>query len=296
VESLQNLGGKMVIAVTIIFSAAIFLVIRHLQFGYNTILVSRRVAGTGGVKTSGISELLKFIVKTIAALNSYLPVEKYRGKIRRKLIECKSDKKYNPDEFLAYKELMALSGFLVVFLLFDSVNIYTVGVTLGLFVYPDIKIKSNKDNYEKQIFKELPFALDIITVCVEAGLTFDNAIIKYVSKARISVLREEFENYLKDVKIGRQRGDALKDMSLRVNMSDFSSFISSIIQSERLGTSIAGTLRLQTRQIRTKRVQRIEKQAMQAPVKLMLPLVLFIFPVIFIVIFGPVVIRLIKMF
>lgn len=87
-----------------------------------------------------------------------------------------------------------------------------------------------------------------------------------------------------------------KDMSLRVNMSDFSSFISSIIQSERLGTSIAGTLRLQTRQIRTKRVQRIEKQAMQAPVKLMLPLVLFIFPVIFIVIFGPVVIRLIKMF
>ncbi|OGF48032.1 MAG: hypothetical protein A2452_04575 [Candidatus Firestonebacteria bacterium RIFOXYC2_FULL_39_67] len=286
----------MVIAVTIIFSAAIFLVIRHLQFGYNTILVSRRVAGTGGVKTSGISELLKFIVKTIAALNSYLPVEKYRGKIRRKLIECKSDKKYNPDEFLAYKELMALSGFLVVFLLFDSVNIYTVGVTLGLFVYPDIKIKSNKDNYEKQIFKELPFALDIITVCVEAGLTFDNAIIKYVSKARISVLREEFENYLKDVKIGRQRGDALKDMSLRVNMSDFSSFISSIIQSERLGTSIAGTLRLQTRQIRTKRVQRIEKQAMQAPVKLMLPLVLFIFPVIFIVIFGPVVIRLIKMF
>ncbi|OGF51874.1 MAG: hypothetical protein A2044_01360 [Candidatus Firestonebacteria bacterium GWA2_43_8] len=77
-------------------------------------------------------------------------------------------------------------------------------------------------------------------------------------------------------------------------MQEFSFFMSAIVQSEKLGTSIAGALRLQTKQIRIKRVQRVEKQALQAPVKLMLPLVLFILPVIFIVIFGPVAIRLIK--
>ena len=96
------------------------------------------------------------------------------------------------------------------------------------------------------------------------------------------------------MKIGKSRGNALKDMAERVNMREFSSFISAIAQSEKLGTSIAGALRLQTKQIRIKRVQRVEKQAMQAPVKLMLPLVLFILPVIFIVIFGPVAIRLLK--
>ncbi|MFH1074691.1 MAG: type II secretion system F family protein [Candidatus Firestonebacteria bacterium] len=286
----------MLVITALIFSVVIFLVIRQLQFGYNTVLVARRALNSGSVKTSGIYELFKLLVKTIASINARFPIIKYRERLRQKLQECKSDKEYTPDEFLAYKEILALTGFIILIMLFEIVDMYTFGVALGLFYYPDMKIKNNKEKYEKEILKELPFLLDVITVCVEAGMTFDNALIKYISKARGSALRAELENYLKDVKIGKQRAEALKDISLRVNMRDFSSFISSIIQSERLGTSIAGTLRLQTRQIRIKRVQRIEKQALQAPVKLMLPLVLFIFPVIFIVIFGPVVIRLIKIF
>ncbi|OGF48011.1 MAG: hypothetical protein A2231_12975 [Candidatus Firestonebacteria bacterium RIFOXYA2_FULL_40_8] len=286
----------MIIAVTLLFAVSLFLVIRQAQQSYNTVVVTRRVESSGGSKSAVIPEVFKWLIKTVSRLNKVLPLGKYREKLKNKLTECKSDKDYTPDEFLAYKELLAFAGFIIYFLLFEAIDFYILGVMLGLFVYPDIKIKSRKESYEKQILKELPFALDIITVCVEAGLTFDNAIIKYISKAKTSALRTEFENYLRDVKIGKQRAESLKDMALRVNMQDFSSFSSSIIQSERLGTSIAGTLRLQTRQIRIKRVQRIEKQAMQAPVKLMLPLVLFIFPVIFIVIFGPVVIRLIKMF
>jgi tight adherence protein C len=284
----------MIITITVIFAVAIYFIIRQFQLRYNTILVARRVENTGG-ENSGKFKLFKLLIKVVSGLNSNLPIKKYREKLEKKLIKYKSAEEYTPDEFLAHKELMAVTGLIILVILFETVDIYIIGITLGLFAYPDIKINNKKEYYEKQLLKELPFFLDIITVCVEAGLTFDNAILKYVSKARSSILREEFENYLKDINIGKSRADALKDMYLRVNIQDFTSFICSIIQSEKMGTSVAGTLRIQTRQIRIKRVQRIEKQAMQAPIKLMIPLVLFIFPVIFIVIFGPVIIRIIKM-
>jgi len=284
----------MVPFVLILFAAAIYLVIRELQTGYNIFKVNSRFTMSKAVKIRDFSLILSSLLRKIAVLNSYLPLGKYREYILGKLKEGKAEKKYTPDEFLAYKELLAVAGLVLLVLLFGTPDLYMLGAFLGLFIYPDIRLKTGKTVYEKQIFKKLPFALDIITVCVEAGLTFDNAVLKYVSKARPSFLRTEFEDYLKDIKIGKQRAEALKDMGTRVNMQDFNNFISSIIQSERMGTSIAGILRLQNRQIRTKRVQRIEKQALQAPVKLMLPLVFFIFPVIFIVIFGPVIIRLLK--
>jgi len=284
----------MILIITALFAAALYLTIREVQSGYNTLQVTRRVLNSGKIKISVAEELFNVLLKAFSFLNQRLPLETYREKLAKRLKECQSEKEYKPDMFLAYKEIMALTGFVIYAVLFQTADMYTFLVAFGLFFYPDIKIKGNKEKYEKQILKELPFSLDIITVCVEAGLTFDNAIIKYVSKAADSVLRGEFENYLKDVKIGKSRGDALKDMAERVNMQEFSFFMSAIVQSEKLGTSIAGALRLQTKQIRIKRVQRVEKQALQAPVKLMLPLVLFILPVIFIVIFGPVAIRLIK--
>jgi tight adherence protein C len=284
----------MLAAIIMLFSTAIFLIIRELQKKYNSALVARRALNIKSIKIPGRTELFKIMIKTIARLNSKLPVENYRKKIQNKLIECKAVNDYTPDEYLAYKEVMILGGGIIYMALFGGVDLYFAGILLGLSIYPDLQLREKKEKYEKDVLRELPFFLDVLAVCVEAGLTFDNAIMKYLSKAKPSVFRGELEKYIKDVKIGKQRSEALKDISLRINLQDFSSFISSITQSERLGTSIASTLRLQTQQIRVKRVQRIEKQARQAPVKLMLPLILFIFPVIFIVIFGPIVIRLVK--
>ena len=106
-------------------------------------------------------------------------------------------------------------------------------------------------------------------------------------------MRNEFEQYLKSMGMGENREKGLKALSERVNLRDFTSLIYTVLQSEKLGTGIAGSLRLKNSDLRVSRKQRAEKMAIQTPVKLMLPLVVFILPVIFIVILGPVVLRII---
>ena len=181
-------------------------------------------------------------------------------------------------------------------MLFSSFDIAAVGVLGIMVILPQYELKEKKQKYKRELLKALPSALDLIAVCVEAGLTFDGAVLKYIQKTRENVLRKEFEVYMKDMTVGRNRSEALDFMAGRVNIKEFTSFAAAILQSEKLGISIAGTLRLQNQQIRIQRTQNIEKLAAQAPVKLMLPLVLFILPVVFIVILGPIALKLISQF
>ncbi|MEI6846353.1 MAG: hypothetical protein WCK36_04820, partial [Candidatus Firestonebacteria bacterium] len=169
----------MIPLVLIFFAAAIYLVIRELQSGYNIFKVNSRFTMSKNVKIRDFSLILSTLLKKIAVFNSYLPLGKYRKYILGKLKEGKAEKKYTPDEFLAYKELLAVSGLVLFVLLFGTPDLYTLGAFLSLFIYPDIQLNTAKTVYEKKIFRELPFALDLITVCVEAGLTFDNAVVKY---------------------------------------------------------------------------------------------------------------------
>jgi tight adherence protein C len=143
---------------------------------------------------------------------------------------------------------------------------------------------------QKAVIKALPDSLDLVTTCVEAGLGLDAALSRVAEKTE-GPFAEELQRMLRDVAMGKLRRDALTELHQRVGVDELTNFINSIIQAEQLGVGIAQVLRVQSDQLRTKRRQRAEKAAHEAPIKMLFPLVLFIFPAFLIVILGPALIR-----
>jgi tight adherence protein C len=137
--------------------------------------------------------------------------------------------------------------------------------------------------------------MDLLMVSVEAGLGFDAALSKVVEKMP-GTLSDEFKVLLQEIKIGKTRKDAMYQMTERIGVPDFRSFINAVIQADQLGSSLGRVMRIQSEQIRSNRKQRIQEKAMKAPIKMMIPMVVFIFPVIFIVLLGPTAISLIHSF
>lgn len=158
-------------------------------------------------------------------------------------------------------------------------------VLLG-FMAPRVWLSNRVRHRQKVILKSLPDAFDLITTCVEAGLGLDAALAKVAEKVE-GPFAEELLITLKEVSLGKLRRDALKEMGERTGVPDLAMFINAVIQAETMGTSIAAVLRVQADQMRTRRRQRAEQQAYQAPVKMIFPLALCIFPTLFIVILGP---------
>ncbi len=179
----------------------------------------------------------------------------------------------------------------------DIRSIFFIGITeicLGL-LFPNLVLNKQIAQRQKKILNSLPDVLDLLTVSVEAGLGFDGALAKVIDKMPGPVA-DEFENVLQEMKVGKQKRDALKDMAERVGIHDLTTFVGSIIQADQLGVSIGNVLRLQSEQMREKRRQRAKEKAMKAPVKMLIPMVLFIFPTIFSVLIGPVIIKVIYTF
>ncbi len=169
-----------------------------------------------------------------------------------------------------------------------------VEIIIGL-ILPRLLLSKKTSDRQREIKNSLPDVLDLLTVSVEAGLGFDGALAKVIDKMP-GALANEFENVLQEMKVGKQKKDALKDMADRVGLNDLITFIGSIIQADQLGVSISNVLRIQSEQMRQKRRQRAQEKAMKAPVKMLIPMVLFIFPTIFSVLIGPVAIKVIRTF
>jgi tight adherence protein C len=166
----------------------------------------------------------------------------------------------------------------------------TVLVLVIGYAFPKTWLKGKVKAKQKIVIKALPDALDLITTCVEAGLGLDGALQRVAEKSE-GPLAEELQKMLRDVSMGKLRREAMTELSDRVGVEELSSFITAIIQAEQLGVGIAQVLRVQSDQLRTKRRQRAERQAQEAPIKMIFPLVLFIFPAFLAVILGPAVIR-----
>ena len=156
---------------------------------------------------------------------------------------------------------------------------------VGLML-PGMWLSSRVRQRQSQIIKSLPDAFDLITTCVEAGLGLDAALARVAEKVE-GAFAEELRRTLKDVSLGKQRRDALKELAARTGVPDLITFVNAVIQAEQMGSSIGAVLRVQAEQLRTRRRQRAEEQAYKAPVKMIFPLVLCIFPTLFIVILGP---------
>ena len=198
----------------------------------------------------------------------------------------------SPTQFIALC-LVSLCSFVtftaIVLSWADMFNpIALVVVALFGYIYPRIWLKEALKKRRKLIVKALPTYLDFLTMSVEAGLNMAGAIAQAVSKGPNGPLKNEFAYVLRDLRSGLTRSEALRRMEARVRIAQVSSFISAVIQAERMGASLGPTFRSQAEQRRIERFQIAEKLAMEAPVKLIFPLVAFIFPVTFLVLMFPI--------
>lgn len=156
------------------------------------------------------------------------------------------------------------------------------GVPLG-WLYPSLWLRERRKVREKMVIRDLPILLDFITMAVEAGLNITGAIEQAVAKGPKGPLSQEFTRMMRDLRAGLPRAEALRRLADRMDIAQISSFTSALIQADRVGASLGQTLRAQAMQRREERFLRAEKMALEAPVKMMFPLVVFFFPLIFIV-------------
>jgi tight adherence protein C len=171
-----------------------------------------------------------------------------------------------------------------------NVLLFTAGGAGLGFILPQMQVKSKISKRQREIQKALPDALDLLTICVEAGLGFDGAMGKVYEKWD-NDLALAFWRVLQEIQLGKLRREALKDMAESMNVNDVTTFVAAIVQAEQLGVSMSKILRVQSDQMRIKRRQRAQEQAQAAPVKMVIPLVILIFPSIYIVLMGPAVLQ-----
>ena len=196
-------------------------------------------------------------------------------------------------DFLGLKVVVALATAGLLFLIFGvALGSGSTGFLLGVgglilgFFMPDYWISWRIRKRQKAILLAIPDSLDLLTISVKAGLGFDAALGKVVEKT-VGPLSDEFRRTLAEVRIGKPRRDALREMVARVQVPALASFIGAIIQAEQLGVAIARVLEVQSEQLRIERRQRAEEMAAKAPIKMLFPLIGCIFPSMFIVILGP---------
>ncbi|MCA9971875.1 MAG: type II secretion system F family protein [Anaerolineales bacterium] len=164
--------------------------------------------------------------------------------------------------------------------------LYALGAGLIGFMLPAMLVRSLIDRRKQAIVKKLPDALDLMTICVDAGLTF-NAAMQKVDEKWDDPLALEFGRVIYEMQLGKSRRQALKDMVDRMDVPDVTSFIAAVLQADQLGVGIGKVLRIQSEQMRLRRRQRAEERAQQAPVKMLFPMIFLIFPSIFLVLLGP---------
>ncbi|OPY55962.1 MAG: Bacterial type II secretion system protein F domain protein [Pelotomaculum sp. PtaU1.Bin035] len=274
--------------------------------------VEKRVTEVVGKRAASVREqelkaplyrraIKPLLIKMSTLMVKMLPAEK-EAELGQKIARAGINEKIAPKELLVIKYLAAAGTAALLWTISEimsgnpiqAVLMGCAGLGLG-WLSPDFYVNRKGLSRKQEVEKNLPDVLDLLTVSVEAGLGFDGALMKVVEKTK-GILYEEFTMMLQEIKMGRPRTEALRDLSKRTDVDDLSTFTGSVILADQLGISVGNILRLQSEQIRLKRRQRAEEMAMKAPVKMLIPMVLFIFPAIFVVLLGPAAIQISKAF
>jgi len=234
-----------------------------------------------------LQPLKERIARFVLKLNPKVTVDQ----VAFRLLAAGMTRRLTPTGFLAGKALLAIGG-LVFGLLIGSGSSAMLGILLGLmfgaagFIGPDLFINSKTKTRREKIRADLPDALDLLAVSVEAGLGFDAAIAKVTEQMK-GPLSEEFALTLSEIRIGENRSDALKKLGERAATPEVSAFTRAIIQADQFGISLGRILRVQATDSRLRRQAAAEERAMKAPIKMLFPTVMFIFPSMFLVTLGP---------
>ncbi|MGO4186081.1 type II secretion system F family protein [Pseudarthrobacter sp. TAF60_1] len=224
----------------------------------------------------------------------------YEAWLDKQLAAVGRPKEWPLNRMLAIKPLLGLTGgVLGLFYLMAEPAPSRLAIMLGAIAFgyfaPDLLLRSNAQKRREAIRQELPNALDQMLISVQAGLGFEAAMARAAQNGR-GPLAEEFIRTLQDIQVGRSRKEAYLSMSDRVDVPDLRSFIRSIVQADAYGIAIAKVLKSQAQEMRLKRRQRAEEHAMKIPVKILFPLIFFIFPTLFIILLGPAVMNIIAAF
>jgi tight adherence protein C len=227
-------------------------------------------------------------------LGRLLPAS-FRQNVIIKLRKAGLDYAISPEQYIASRIVAAALAVALATWLADSFmqppKWYALGAAVFAYFYPAIWLKDRIDARKRLLLKQLPFYLDIVTLCVEAGLNLSGAFEQAVQRGPAGPLRDEIARILRDVRAGRSRSDALRTFAERMNEPAIGSLVSALIQAETMGMNVGPILRAQAEQRRTERFTRAEKLAMEAPVKMLFPLIAFIFPCTFVVIAFPIVMK-----
>lgn len=216
-----------------------------------------------------------------------------RFAINERLRRAGLDAVIGADRYVAGKAVAGLSATLVVSVVWSPAGVAPLFVLCaagGLgFLLPDTWLRDRIVQRQRAVLRELPFYLDVITLAVESGLNLASALAQAADKGPPGPLRQELERVLRDLRAGRLRAEALRAMAERLALPAVGSLVSALIVAEQQGSALAPILRAQAEQRRNERFQRAEKLAMEAPVKMLLPLLVFIFPCTFAVLLFPIV-------
>lgn len=224
-----------------------------------------------------------------------------RENINKHIISAGFEGLISKDEILSLHMLLpGIIGSLWVLLIILSVNTDTGQILkpaliplciLGpvlLAIYPSVWLKQAILLRHKSIRRSLPFVMDLLTLSVEAGMDFMSALQHNIERRTIDPLAEELIRVIREIQLGKTRREALRDMSQRVNMQDLRSVIGALVQADELGVGIGAILRIQSAQIRQRRFEYAEKSANKAPIKMLFPLLFFIFPAVLIILMAPI--------
>lgn len=235
------------------------------------------------------------LARKLGELTMKFTPQNWLNSISRKLELAGSTTKMDPTMYLASQFITAvlLGGVMLLFLTLvaksipvGQVFLFTIVFTLVGFFLPQYQLASKITKRQKGIRKAMPDALDLLTICVEAGLGFDAALSKVAEKWETQ-LSQSFLRVIQEIQLGKLRREALRSMSDNIGITEMTSFVAAVIQSEQLGVSMAKVLRIQADQMRVKRRQMAEEEAHKAPIKMLIPMALLIFPSLLIVLFVP---------
>lgn len=288
-------GVLVVYSAYALIGTATFIIARMLVQEQDSRLAQENLADLRNRKASN------FLVKVTRPLFTQYLVPMIRGKAfweitrkqyKTKLIASGLREELTPDEMIAFKLALILffpivGGLLKAADMIDIDLYIVVGSAIFGWFYPDLWLKGRLQKRQKQILQAIPFIVDLLALSTEAGLDFVGAIGKVVEKSAPSPLVDEFGQFLKEIKVGSSRQEALREMATRIDMTEINSFVAILISADQMGASIGKILRQQSEQIRNERMVRAERAGAAAATKILFPIMVFIFPAVLLMIAGP---------
>lgn len=305
------MGALLPIVIAAAAAASIVLIAMAVASGRSADPVQARLSQLGTMQAKSLEELelqqpfvdrtLRPLALRLSGLSKRFATASFADRTEKGLAQAGNPGEIGVQEWMGVKVIAAGVAGVIFFLIFWlligvgfalAILLGAAGIAVG-YMAPEFWLGRRVKARQKIIVLQLPDVLDLITISVRAGLGFDAALGKVVEKMK-GPLPDEFRRALAEVRMGKARRDALRDIVPRTEVQALTNFISAVIQAEQLGVSISKVLQVQSEQMRIDRRQRAEEMAQRAPIKMLFPLIGCIFPTLFIVILGPAIILLIR--